>query len=190
MHLSASIGTGKAPMDMTVLRIALSRKGHDVLPQMIEALDGLRQTAALKNADRDLRHIELTAMLGRIMHLQSLPDALRFLWRKRLVEAGRRMGVKVVHHQADHARLRIDLIDQPAHRLSKIQPGALRGHFDTAASGQRFDEHKQVRRPQALVLTVGSLPVAWFHRHSLTDLPTPSPRLFLTTALLSSGHIY
>ena len=58
MHLSASIGTGKAPMDTTVLRIALSRQGHDVLPQLIEALDALRQTAAFKNADLDLRHIQ------------------------------------------------------------------------------------------------------------------------------------
>src|SRR5258708_7444020 len=190
MHLSASIGTGKAPMDMTVLRIALSRQGHDVLPQMIEALDALRQTAAFKNADLDLRHIEPTAMFGRIMHLQSLPDALRFLWRKRLVEAGRRMGVKVVHHQADHARLRIDLIDQPVHRLSKIQPGALLGHFDTAASGQRFDEHKQVRRPQALVLTVRALRVAWLHRQRLTDLSMHCQRLFVKTDLRSGWIIW
>src|SRR5260370_23275097 len=118
MHLSASIGTGKAPMDMTVLRIALSRQGHDVLPQMIEALDALRQTAAFKNADLDLRHIEPTAMFGRIMHLQSLPDSLRFLWRKRLVEASRCIGVKVVHYTADHARIRIDLIVQSALRLN------------------------------------------------------------------------
>ncbi len=170
MHLSASIGTGKAPMDMRLLRIALSRQGHDVLPQMIEALDALGQTAPFKNADLDLGHIEPTAMFGRVMHLQSLPDALRFLWRKRLVEAGRRMRVEVVHHQADHARLWIDLIDQPADRLSKIQPGALLGHFDTTASRQRFDEHKQVRRPQALVLTVGALRVARFHRQGLADL--------------------
>jgi hypothetical protein len=47
MHLSASIGTGKAPMDVTLLRIALSRQGHNVLPQMIEALDAFGQTASL-----------------------------------------------------------------------------------------------------------------------------------------------
>jgi hypothetical protein len=47
-----------------------------VLPQMIEALDAFGQTPPLKNADLDLGHIEPTAMFGRVMHLQSLPDAL------------------------------------------------------------------------------------------------------------------
>src|SRR2546421_617062 len=97
MHLSPSISAGKAPMDTRLLRIALSRQGHNVLPQMIEALHAFGQTAAFKNADLNLGHIEPTPMLGRVMHLQSLPDALRFLGRKGLVEAGRRMRVEVVH---------------------------------------------------------------------------------------------
>src|SRR5438876_9969545 len=101
MHLSPSISAGKAPMDTRLLRIALSRQGHNVLPQMIEALDAFGQTASFKNADLDLGHIEPTAMFGRVMHLQSLPDALRFLRGKRLVEAGRRMRIEIVHHQAN-----------------------------------------------------------------------------------------
>src|SRR6266568_2768476 len=107
MHLSASIGTRKAPMDSAVLRIALSSQSHNMLPQMIEALHPFGQTAPLKNADLDLGHIQPTAMFGRVMHLQSLPDALRFLRGKRLVEAGCSMCVKIVHHQTDHARLGI-----------------------------------------------------------------------------------
>ena|ERR1700731_2375651 len=128
MHLSASIGTGKAPMNLAVLRIALSRQSHNMLPQMLEALHPFGQTASLKNADLNLGHIQPTAMLWRVMHLQSLPDSLRFLRRKRLVEAGCRMRVEIVHHQANHTRLGIDLIDQPADGLSKIQLGALLGH--------------------------------------------------------------
>src|SRR5260370_6823659 len=103
------------------------------------------------------------SMFGHVMHLQSLPDALRFLRRKRLVEAGRRMSVEMVHHQADHARLGIDLVNQPAHRLSKIQSGAPLGHFDTATSAQRFDEQKQIRPPPALLLTSVPLDEARFH---------------------------
>jgi hypothetical protein len=44
MHLSPSISTGKAPMDLAPLRIALSRQRHNVLPQMIEALHPFGQT--------------------------------------------------------------------------------------------------------------------------------------------------
>ena len=89
MHLSPSISAGKAPMDTRLLRIALSRQGHNLLPQMIEALDAFGQTAALKNANLNLGHIEPTAVLGRVMHLQSLPDALRLLRWERFVEIGR-----------------------------------------------------------------------------------------------------
>src|SRR5260370_3571964 len=74
MHLSASIGTGKAPMDPTVPGIALSRQDHNVLPQMIEALDPFGQTPSFKNADLDLGHSEPTSMFGRVMHLQVVPD--------------------------------------------------------------------------------------------------------------------
>lgn len=62
MHLSASIGARKAPMDAAVVRIALGRQGHNMLPQMIEALDPFGQTAPLKNADLDLSHIQPTGM--------------------------------------------------------------------------------------------------------------------------------
>jgi hypothetical protein len=189
MHLSTSIGAGKAPMDATVVRIALGRQGHNVLPQMLEALHALRQTAPFKDADLDLGHIEPPPRFRRVMHLQSLPDPLRFLWRKRLVEAGRRMRVKLVHHQANHPRLGIDLIHQPADRLREIEPGAVLGHFDTPASGQRFDEHKQVGRPQTLIFTIGALRIPRFDGQWLSDLPMHHQRLFVKTDLWSGGII-
>src|SRR6266487_54482 len=189
MHLSASISAGKAPMDAAVMRIALSRQGHNVLPEVIEALDAFGQTPPLKNADLDLGHIQPTAMLGRVMHLQSLPDALRFLRWERLVEAGRRVCVEIVHHQANHTCLGIDLIGQPADRLSKIQPGALLAHLDTTASGQRFDEHKQVRRPQALIFRVGALRITRLDRQWLADLPMDHQWLFVKTDQRGGGII-
>ena len=81
MHLSASIGTGEAPMNATALRIALARQRHNVLPQLIEAGDALGQTAPFKNADLDLGYIERTAMFGRVMHLESLPEGCAYLAR-------------------------------------------------------------------------------------------------------------
>src|SRR6266446_302499 len=189
MHLSPSISAGKAPMDTRLLRIALSRQGHNVLPQMIEALHAFGQTAAFKNADLNLGHIEPTPMLGRVMHLQSLPDTLRFLGRKGLVEAGRRLRVEVVHDQADHARLWIDLIHQPADRLREIQPGALLGQLHRTATGQRFHKHEQVRRPQAFIFRVGALGMARLHRQWLAHLPMDHQRLFVKTDPWSLGII-
>src|SRR5437588_6309526 len=189
MHLSASISAGKAPMDTRLLRIALSGQGHNLLPQMIEALDAFGQTAAFKNADLNLGHIEPTPMLGRVMHLQSLPDALRFLGRKGLVEAGRRMRVEVVHDQADHARLGIDLIHQPADRLREIQLGALLGQLHRTATGQRFHKHKQVRRSQAFIFIIGALGMARLHRQWLPYLPMDHQRLFVKTDPWGGGII-
>src|SRR6266571_9463424 len=189
MHLSPSISTRKAPMDAAVVRIALSSQGHNMLPEMIEALDTFGQTPPFKNADLDLSHIQPTAMFGRVMHLQSLPDTLGFRRCKRLVEAGCRMRVEIVHHQANHSCIRIDLIDQPTDGLSKIQPGALLGHCHRAPSRQRFDEHKQVRRPQSLVFIVRALRMSWLDGQRLTDLPMHHQRLFVKTDLRSGWII-
>src|SRR5260221_835601 len=127
--------------------------------------------------------------MPRVMHLQSRPVALRFLGRKRLVEAGRRMGVQIVQHQADHARLGIDLIHQPTDGLRKIQPRALLGHSDTTQAGQRFDQHKQVRRPQALIPIVGALRGAGLARQWLAHLTMHHQRLFVKADLRSAGIV-
>ena len=146
--MSASISARKAPMDPTALSIALGGQGHNVLPQMIEALHAFRQTDPLENADLDLGYIEPTAMLGRVMHLQSVPDTLRFLRRKRLIEAHRGMCVEIAHHQADHPRFGIDLIHQPADRLNEIQLGVLLGQLNGTATG-----HRKIKSPPYRVRT-------------------------------------
>ena len=189
MHLSTSIGTGKASMELASMDIVLGDQDHIVLPQLLEALDALRQTAALKDADLDLYHIQPTAMFERVMHLQSLPDALYFLRSKRLVEASHRMHVEVVHHQANDARLGIDLIDELAYCLGKIELGALLSHFYTALSSQRFDEHKQVRCPQALVLSIGSVCGAQLHWQQLIHLIMHHQRLLVKTGNRHCGII-
>ncbi len=79
MHLSASIGTRKAPMDPSAGSVAFSSQGFNVLPEMLKAFDAFGQTSAFKNADLDLSHVEPTAMFRGIMHLQSLPDPLCLL---------------------------------------------------------------------------------------------------------------
>src|SRR5438067_5163634 len=111
MHLSASISAGKTPMNATAMSIALGSQRHNMLPHVFRTADPFGQATPLEDTDLDLSHIEPTAMLRRIMHLQSLPDALGFLSRKRFVEAGRRMGVEIIHHQTNHLGIGIDLID-------------------------------------------------------------------------------
>jgi hypothetical protein len=128
-------------MDSAVLSFALGCQGHNVLPQMIEALDALGQTAALKNADLDLSHVEPTTMFRRINSPPIVARCAALPLEERPHRDLPLLRVEIVHHQADHACLRIDLIHQPADRLSEIQLGAVFGQLDAAATSQRLDKH-------------------------------------------------
>jgi len=64
MHLSTSIGTGKTPMSLATLRIALTGQGFNMLPQMVKAFEPFGQASALKNADLDLGYVSREQCLG------------------------------------------------------------------------------------------------------------------------------
>src|SRR5579859_4078236 len=171
MHLSPSIGAGKAPMDVHLSSITLLRQSFNMLPQMLKAFDALGQTVALKNADLDLGHVEPTPMLRGIMHLQALPKSLGFLRLKRLIQAGCCMRVQMIHHQANTLGLGIDLINQPADGCREIQPGASLGHFQTTETRLGFNEDKQVGGPQPLIFIIAASGRPWFERQWLAYLP-------------------
>jgi hypothetical protein len=60
MHLSTSIGTGKAPMDLAALRVAFACQGFNVLPQMIKLL------TRLDKHPRSKMLISISAMLSQL----------------------------------------------------------------------------------------------------------------------------
>ena len=181
MHLSTSISTSKAPMDLAALSIAFAGQSFNMLPKMLKAFDTFGQTSPLKNADLDLSHVQPTAMLRRVMDLQSFPDALCFLGRECLVEATHRMSIEIVHDQTDHPSIRIGFIHQPTDRLSNIQSSTSVGHLDAASPRQGLDEEKQVGCSQALIFIIRTLRRSWFHRQRLTDLSMHHQRLFIKT---------
>src|SRR5579859_5210104 len=80
-------------------------------------LHALGQTVALKDADLDLGHVEPASVFRRIMHFQSLPNALSLLWLKSFIQAGCCMRIEIIHDQTNTLGLWVDLIDQPADRL-------------------------------------------------------------------------
>ena len=67
MHLSASISTRKAPVNLSLDSIPFGCQRFNVLPEMLKAFDAFGQTAAFKDADLNLGHIEPTPMFGRIL---------------------------------------------------------------------------------------------------------------------------
>ena len=92
--------------------------------------DTVIQTLTTQDTQLDLRHVEPTPMLRHIVKLQLLQDAPGFLWRERLLQRCRLVGVEIIHHNTDHFGFRILLIDQPLHLPRKILHRSLFGHLD------------------------------------------------------------
>ena len=112
-------------MDGAPSGIALCLQGLDAPVQGLEVPNGSREAAPLKDADLDLGHVEPTAMLGGVMHLEAAGDPTGFGGRVHLIQAGQRVGVEVVLHQADVLSLGIDLIGQPPQLPGIVHLGAL-----------------------------------------------------------------
>ena len=94
-------------MDGAPSGITLSLQGFDPVVQCLEVPHRSRETAPLKDADLDLGHVEPTAMLGRVMHLEAAGNPARFGRWVHLIQAGQGVGVEVVLHQPDVLGFRV-----------------------------------------------------------------------------------
>ncbi len=87
---------GKLPDNLTLSRIPFVLQRGDLLPQRIWVRQALVQATALKDANFDLGHIQLTRMFRRVMKLQALLDATGFGCRKGLVGRTRSVGIEII----------------------------------------------------------------------------------------------
>src|SRR5258708_2087387 len=164
MEMVMSIIGGKAPRDGAALSIALGIKGGNQLVQVLHAGHPTRQTASRKDTDLDLRHVQPTAMFGRVMKLDSLQDPPRLGWREGFIQGSGRMRVEVILHDANVFHVRIDRIDQPSDAVRVVDLGTVLGHLDMAPARQRLDEEKQIGGAQAFILVINALGLSWLHR--------------------------
>src|SRR5579864_5649118 len=125
MELVTSVVGSKAPRDGTVLSIALGLQGSDALAQHLHAFHATRQTAASKDTDLDLGHIQPTAMFGRRMELHPPPDAPRFCRRKGFIQGSRAVRIQIILHDAHVVSMRIDLINQPLNAMGVVELSAV-----------------------------------------------------------------
>ena len=91
------------------------------------------------------------------------------------------MRVQVVLHESDILGLRIDLIHQPAHDLSIVLHGALRGHFHMPPPCQGFHHDKQIARATALVLVIDPFRMTWLHGYRRIYISMEHHRFFIET---------
>ena len=116
--------------------------------------DAPLQALASKDAQFDLGHVEPTAMLGGVMELQLLPQAMGFCRRKGLIERSRFVGVEIVQDDPNHLRLRVAFIDQPFQLVGEVLHRALSGHFHVPPARLRLTAEEDIPRAIALVFII------------------------------------
>src|SRR5258708_25864565 len=163
MELVTSIIGGKAPRDGAALSIAIGLQGSNTLVQVLHACHPTRQTASRKDTDLDLRHVQPTAMFGRVMKLDSLQDPPRLGWREGFIQGSGRMRVEVILHDANVFHVRIDRIDQPSDAVRVVDLGTVLGHLDMAPARRRLDEEKQIGGAPALILSKNTRRLSCVH---------------------------
>jgi hypothetical protein len=126
----------------------------DFRPQECHFVDTPVEALTGKDAQFRLRHVQPTAMLGRVVNLQSLPQSSCFCRGERLVECPTRVRIQVVANQDQSLRLGIVLIQKLLEAPRPLDLATLRRDPHPPPTPQRLEEHKEVGHAFALVFVV------------------------------------
>src|SRR3712207_3214215 len=99
-------------------------------------------------------------MFRGVMDLQLVGQALRFGWRKDLVERGRAVGIQVIHHEYDSLRRRVAHVHQVLDLLRPVDLRPLVRHRHPPLPVQGLAEQKQVDDALSFILIIHTLDVA------------------------------
>src|SRR5579859_496427 len=167
-ELDAGIGGGEAPVHGGLRAVAPRLPGPDLARQGDGVGDAPVETLVAEDGEFALRHVQPTAVFRGVVDLQPRQNAAGFLGRERLIQGAADMGVEVVEHQPDLARVGIVDIDQGADGRRPVALGAPRGDLQMPPAGQRLKEDEEVGDAQALILVVeaGHLARRGGHRHA------------------------
>src|SRR5262249_14761007 len=101
-----------------------------------------------------LRHVEPTAMLGRVMPLDLVQQPTGNVRPERLVQTRSVVRVQVVLHQPDFLGAWVKHVHQLAHALRIVSPRAALAHLDVPPAAERLAHHQLVTDALAFVLVV------------------------------------
>jgi len=161
---------GKAPLESGLGRIAASCPSGDRAADPRWVCQTSVQALARYHREFDFRHVEPTAMLGRIVQIQLPQNTARFGRGKGRVQRGWRMGVQVVQHDTHHGRLGIMDVHQVFHTGGKILGGTPVGDLDMPPALGGFNKHQQVTRALPTIFISRSAAVGPDRRAALGEL--------------------
>src|SRR3954454_15310583 len=109
-ELDAGVLGSELPIGPCGGGVAAVLPGLDVALQRRPITHPVWQVAA-EGAQLDLGHVQPGSVLGRVVDLEPVSEALGLLGRERLVERGRRVDIELVHDQDELVRLAVVPID-------------------------------------------------------------------------------
>jgi len=139
------LGMRLVPLGVPRLNLVEERgRGRDTAPQALTA----------QMAEFDLGHVEPTAMLGRRMDLSFIRDSLRFRGITCFRKRGFRVGMQMVHHEANLRPMGSMLLNKCLDKVRPITCCPLRSDFGISLTSSWLKSNKNVCRSISLILCV------------------------------------
>src|SRR5215210_4774825 len=152
-ELDAGVRGGELPIGPGSGGVAPVLPGLDVALQRRPVADPVRQVAA-EGAQLNLGHVQPRAVLGGVVDLEPVGEALGLLGRERLVERGRGVGVELVHDQDELVCLAVAPVHQVAHEARPVLTPAPVGDRHLAPAAERLEGREQIGGTVAHVFAV------------------------------------
>ena len=115
MEFDSGILSTEPPIDSGLSGVAFPLQDLDFPAKGSFVWNPSPEAGASQDAELDLRHVEPTTVLGRMVELQPFYDAPGFGSGKCLVQGSRTMSVQVVQDNTHHRGFGVGLVHQPSH---------------------------------------------------------------------------
>ena len=153
-ELSISVLAGERPLDATSIDVALMLPSVDLASHGVSIHQPPSEALALQDADLDLRHVEPTRMLWRVMKLHASQQCVGGRAAQHFLEARTEVGVEVVQNQMNLAGRGVGALEQLPYESDEIGRGSALGDLEHSASASGFYGHKHIAGSLADVFVI------------------------------------
>ena len=150
LELDPRVGCGAPPVNGDLRLIALVFPGGDFPYERVNIGKPPGQALSCQPTQLTCCHVEPGAVLRGIVPFQLAGHAPRFLRGKALIQAGRRVGLQVVHDQHQLLRFWVGLVHQEAQWFGKVKARLPGAHPPFPPSRQRLHPDKEARGARVL----------------------------------------
>ncbi len=163
--------SGEVPVDLGLAVVAVLFPSGDLTAHCLQILNASVEALTAQGAQLDFRHVEPTAVLGRVVDLQAFRQVAGFLRGEGLVQRLDSMRVEVVHHQRDPLSLRIARAQHAPDPERPVPACATLASLDMPPTGQGLHLQEDLRDAAAHVLVLPAPGLPGLDRQFLPHFP-------------------